>query len=125
VKDTTVLDAAYNDAAGVTAAFNLNMLAHVNRELGSDFDLAAFRHRAFFDRARSRVEMHLESLRDQRVDLGSHSVAFAAGETIHSENSCKYTIGGFRALATRAGFRPQRVWTDDRGWFSVHYLAAR
>ena len=98
----------------------------VNRRLGTDFNPTAFRHRAFFDPARSRVEMHLESLREQRVDLGSAncSIALASGETIHTEISCKYTVEGFQALAARAGFRPRRAWTDPRGWFSVHYLSA-
>jgi dimethylhistidine N-methyltransferase len=123
-KDKAVLDAAYNDAAGVTAAFNLNMLTHINRELDADFDLERFRHLAFFDRERSRVEMHLQSLEDQDVEVAGERFHFAVGETIHSENSCKYSIDGFRALASRAGFVPKQVWTDPRQWFSVHYLAA-
>jgi dimethylhistidine N-methyltransferase len=124
VKDTAVLDAAYNDAAGVTAAFNLNLLRRMNRELGADFDLASFRHRAFFNPAMSRIEMHLESCAAQTVHVCERAFAFAAGETIHTESSYKYTIESFQALATRAGWSPVTVWTDAEGKFSVHALVA-
>ncbi|HET6603184.1 MAG TPA: L-histidine N(alpha)-methyltransferase [Xanthomonadaceae bacterium] len=124
VKDTAVLDAAYNDAAGVTAAFNRNMLTHINRELGSDFQPRRFAHVAFFDPVRSRVEMHLESTVAQRVRICDRGFDFAPGERIHTENSCKYSIEGFQALAAQAGFVPREVWTDPDGLFSVHYLDA-
>jgi len=124
-KDRAVLNAAYNDARGVTAQFNLNVLSHVNRELGADFDPAAFRHRAFYDSARGRIEMHLESLKAQRASVGGRVFEFAPGETIHTENSYKYSIREFQDLARDAGFEPQRCWTDDGVLFSVHYLAVR
>lgn len=123
-KDKAVLDAAYDDAAGVTAAFNLNLLARINRELAGGFDLSAFRHRAFYDPAKGRVEMHLVSTRDQIVPAAGRRFAFQAGESIHTENSCKYAVPGFEALATRAGYRPARVWTDPDALFSVHWLEA-
>jgi dimethylhistidine N-methyltransferase len=125
VKDTAVLDAAYNDAAGVTAAFNLNLLRRINRELGADFDLERFSHRAMFDPVRSRIEMHIESRAAQTVWVAGHAVAFAAGETIHTESSYKYTIASFRELAGRAGWQSVAAWTDAAGYFSVHALAAR
>ncbi|MGH8689489.1 MAG: L-histidine N(alpha)-methyltransferase [Burkholderiales bacterium] len=121
-KDPVVLHAAYNDAAGVTAAFNLNLLARINRELGADFDLRRWRHYAFYNAALGRIEMHLASLSAQRVKLGSHRWHFARGETIHTENSYKYSIGDFRAMAARAGFRSAKVWTDRRGLFAVFGL---
>jgi len=121
-KDKAVLDAAYDDAAGVTAAFNLNLLERMNRELGADFDLGAWRHRAFYNEAAGRIEMHLVSQRAQTVRLAGESFAFAAGETIHTENSYKYGIEEFQALAARAGFAPEAVWTDARGLFAVHLL---
>ena len=123
-KDRAVLDAAYDDAAGVTAAFNLNLLARINRELGADFDLGAWRHRAFYDEARGRVEMHLLSQREQTVHIAGEAFVFAAGETLHTENSYKYGVEEFQGLAARAGFRPEAVWTDARGLFSVHLLRA-
>lgn len=121
-KDRAVLEAAYNDGAGITAAFNLNLLARINRELGADFDLSAWRHRAHYDPSLGRIEMHLVSLRDQQVRVAGHSFAFAAGETIHTENSYKYDSREFQALAVRAGFRPEAAWTDAGGLFSVHLL---
>jgi dimethylhistidine N-methyltransferase len=121
-KDKAVLDAAYDDAAGVTAAFNLNLLERMNRELGADFDLAAWRHSAFYDEAKGRIEMHLVSGRAQTVRVAGEDFAFEAGETIHTENSYKYGIEEFQALAARAGFRPEAVWTDTRGLFAVHLL---
>ena len=124
VKDAVILDAAYDDVAGVTAEFNRNILVRLNRELGADFRPERFGHRAFFDPARSRVEMHLVSRGLQRARLGGRTFAFEDGETIHTENSYKYTVEGFRALAREAGFDPIRTWTDPRHLFSVHYLAA-
>jgi len=123
-KDAAVLDAAYNDAAGITAAFNMNLLARLNRELGADFDLAAFRHRAFYDAALGRIEMHLESLRAQTVTVAGARFAFVAGETIHTEISCKYSLAEFAALGAAAGFAPVRAWTDPAALFSVHCFAA-
>ncbi|MBI4193945.1 MAG: L-histidine N(alpha)-methyltransferase [Betaproteobacteria bacterium] len=122
-KDPGVLHAAYNDAQGVTAAFNLNLLARINRELGSDFDLAAFRHHAFYDAGAGRIEMHLVSLKDQRVMLNGRAFSFRAGETIHTENSCKYSVAEFQALARGAGLAPEYCWIDPRQLFSIHYLA--
>jgi dimethylhistidine N-methyltransferase len=125
IKDVAVLDAAYNDAAGVTAAFNLNLLRRINRELGADFDLNRFRHRAFFNRARNRVEMHLASSLAQDVRLCDRTISFARDETIHTENSYKYSVDSFQALAAEAGWSPVAVWTDPARYFSVHALALR
>jgi L-histidine Nalpha-methyltransferase len=122
IKDEAVLDAAYDDAAGVTAKFNLNVLARMNRELGGDFDLGSFRHRAFYNADNHRIEMHLESLKNQTVHVAGQAFTFAKGETIHTENSYKYTVDGFRALATSAGWRPVTVWTDENAMFSIHAL---
>jgi len=122
IKDRAVLNAAYDDAAGVTAKFNLNILARMNRELGGNFDLAAFRHKAFYNEAAHRIEMHLESLKDQNVTVAGHTFVFARGETIHTENSYKYTVGSFRGLAQSAGWRPLATWTDERDYFAVHAL---
>jgi L-histidine N-alpha-methyltransferase len=122
IKDEAVLNAAYDDAAGVTARFNLNILRRMNRELGGDFDLAAFRHRAFYNAADHRIEMHLESLRAQTVHVAGRNFSFAKGETIHTENSYKYTIESFRALAQAAGWRSVATWTDAHDYFAVHVL---
>ncbi|MDB5592702.1 L-histidine N(alpha)-methyltransferase [Enterovirga sp.] len=124
VKDDAVLNAAYDDAAGVTARFNLNLLARINRELGADFLLERFRHKAFFNRSRSRIEMHLESLSAQTVRIGDHVVQFAPGETIHTENSYKYTPARFEALASEAGWTVRRVLTDDGRRFAMFVLRA-
>ena len=121
-KDLGALIPAYNDAAGVTAAFNKNLLVRANRELGADFDLAGFEHEAIFNAGLSRIEMHLVSQRAQSVSLLGRRFAFRPGETIHTENSHKYTIDDFRALVARAGWTPARVWTDARQLFSVHEL---
>jgi dimethylhistidine N-methyltransferase len=121
-KDPSILHAAYNDARGVTAAFNLNLLARINRELGADFDLRRWRHYAFYNPAEGRIEMHLVALAAQQVRLGRHRWRFAAGETIHTENSYKYSLEDFRALAARAGFRSEKAWTDARGLFALHGL---
>jgi dimethylhistidine N-methyltransferase len=124
IKESGILDAAYDDAAGVTAKFNLNVLARINRELGADFDLGAFRHHAFYNAEHRRIEMHLISRQRQTVKLCGHAIEFRAGESIHTENSYKYTIGSFRALARSAGWLPVAVWTDQKDWFSVHALTA-
>ena len=125
VKDTQVLQKAYCDSQGVTAQFNLNVLARMNRELGAKFNLASFEHHAFFNRERSRIEMHLASLKRQRIKLCGACIDFRAGETIHTENSYKYSIESFGALARGAGFTPLAVWTDPDGYFSVHALSLR
>ena len=122
VKDAAILNAAYNDAAGVTAKFNLNILTRINRELGADFDLTRFCHQAFYNRERSRIEMHLASRVRQRVRVCGRAVEFRAGETIHTENSYKYTIDSFGALARGAGWEPVAAWTDAEGYFSVQAL---
>jgi len=121
-KDPAVLHAAYNDSRGVTAAFNLNLLARINRELGADFDLRRWRHYAFYNPAEGRIEMHLVSMASQRVRLGKHRFRFAAGETIHTENSYKYSLEGFGELAAKVGFRSAKAWTDRRGLFALHGL---
>jgi len=123
-KDANVLHAAYNDSRGVTARFNLNLLARINRELGADFELRRFRHYAFYNAPLGRVEMHLVSLGRQAVRLGRHRFEFERGETIHTENSCKYSVEEFRALAAQAGFRGAKLWLDRRGLFSLHGLQA-
>ncbi len=123
-KDPARLHAAYNDAQGVTAAFNLNLLARINRELDGNFDLAAFEHHAFYDANAGRIEMHLRSLRDQVVRVAGLSFAFRRGETMHTENSCKYSVEEFQQLARDAGFIPAQCWVDDERLFSIHYLTA-
>lgn len=123
-KDKKVLDSAYDDAAGVTAAFNLNLLARINRELEGDFQLQCFRHKAFYDEDRGRIEMHLESLVSQYVHVGGERLHFSQGETIHTEISCKYSIEEFRAVAKRAGFAPEQTWIDAASLFSVHGMRA-
>ena len=124
VKDPALLHAAYNDAQGVTAAFNLNLLARANRELGTDFDPGGFWHSAFYNPREQRIEMHLVSRRAQQVRLDGQAHGFAEGESLHTENSYKFSIEGLRQLAREAGFRPGPVWTDPRGLFSVHWLRA-
>ncbi|HXZ93667.1 MAG TPA: L-histidine N(alpha)-methyltransferase [Burkholderiales bacterium] len=123
-KDANVLHAAYNDSRGVTAAFNLNLLSRINRELNGDFDLRRFRHYAFYNASLGRVEMHLVSLAAQSVHVGRSRFDFEPGETIHTENSCKYSVEEFQALAAEAGFRPARVWCDRRRQFALHGLTA-
>jgi dimethylhistidine N-methyltransferase len=122
VKDTQVLQRAYNDSQGVTAKFNLNLLERINRELGAKFNLASFEHHAFFNRERSRIEMHLASLKRQRVRVCGECVDFRAGETIHTESSYKYSVESFGCLARGAGWSPVAVWTDADNYFSVHAL---
>ena len=123
-KDAGILHAAYNDSRGVTAAFNLNLLARINRELGGDFDLRRFSHYAFYNAPLGRIEMHLVSLRDQTVNVGDHRFAFARGESVHTENSYKYSVAEFRAIAAQADFRGEKVWTDAKGLFALHGLLA-
>lgn len=121
-KDPAVIEAAYNDRAGVTAAFTLNMLARLNREIGSDFDLSAFAHRAHYNPMAGRIETHIVSRRAQQVKVGSASVPFREDEAIQVEYSCKYSLEDFSALAARAGLAVQQVWTDAQQMFSVQYL---
>ncbi len=118
-KDVARLERAYDDLEGVTAAFNLNILARANRELDADFDLAGFRHVALWNAADGRIEMHLESLAAQTVTIRGRAIAFQAGERIHTENSYKYTIDDFQALAAAAGWRSGDVWTDPDRLFAV------
>jgi dimethylhistidine N-methyltransferase len=122
-KDANVLHAAYNDRRGVTAAFNLNLLERINRELGADFHLRRFSHYAFYNAAQGRIEMHLLSLENQVVKIGRHRFRFERGESIHTENSYKYSVESFRALAANAGFRQEKVWTDRGGLFALHGLS--
>lgn len=124
VKDPARLHAAYNDAQGVTAEFNLNLLRRANAELDAGFDLDGFSHAAFYNAPHRRIEMHLVSRRAQSVCLNGQEFAFEEGETIHTEYSHKFTVEGLRALAVRAGFRAGAVWTDPERLFSVHWLAA-
>jgi|SRR5215469_7557167 len=124
-KDRATLERAYNDSAGVTAQFNLNLLARINRELDGDFDLAAFRHRTRFNDAESCIEMHLVSAREQQVQVAGERFRFAAGEYILSERSYKHSPEAFAALAAEAGLRIEQQWTDDRRYFSVAYLVAQ
>lgn len=121
-KAPSVLHAAYNDAAGVTARFNINLLDRMNRELGATFDPRQFEHVAFYDARQGRIEMHLRSLREQTVRVGGIEVSFRRTETIHTENSYKYTRDGFNAMVEEAGFRARDVWTDEGKLFSVWIL---
>ena len=125
IKDTQVLQKAYCDSQGVTAKFNLNLLARINRDLGAKFNLDCFEHHAFFNRERSRIEMHLASLKRQRIKVCGECIEFRAGETIHTENSYKYSLESFGALARGAGWTPTAVWTDPDNYFSVHTLSLR
>ena len=121
-KDPTILHQAYNDTRGVTAAFNLNLLERINRELGADFELDSFEHYAFYNPIKSRVELHLVSLREQEVHIGENSTLFRKGESIWTESSYKFNLDEFERMAAKAGFRVKRVWTDRQNWFSVQYL---
>jgi dimethylhistidine N-methyltransferase len=123
IKPTEILNAAYNDAAGVTEEFNLNLLRRINRELGGNFRLECFEHHAFYNRERNRIEMHLASLRRQRVKVASDTIDFRAGETIHTENSYKYSVDSLRALARGVGWIPDGAWTDSKRYFCVHAFA--
>lgn len=124
VKDEATLHAAYNDAAGVTAAFNLNLLERARRELGAEFPADGFEHLAFYNPAHRRIEMHLRARRPLALQLGGEIYAFHEGETLHTEHSHKYTVEGFQAMAARAGFRPGAVWTDPNHWFALLWLRA-
>lgn len=126
-KDRAILEAAYDDAAGVTAAFNLNLLARINHELGGNFDLGAFRHRAVYDKDLGRIEMYLDSTRAQSVTIGRIGLTarFEAGEAIHTENSYKYTLAEIETVATAAGLQSERYWQDAAGRFQVHLLRTR
>ncbi len=120
-KDPAIIRAAYNDSAGVTARFNINMLRHLNREFGTDFDLDSFAHRATYDADSGRIVMELVSAREQSVQIDGTRIEFAAGEAITTEYSHKYTLAGFAAMAAEAGFTVETVWTDPQQWFAVHY----
>jgi len=122
VKDAHILNAAYDDTAGVTAKFNLNLLTRMNRELGANFDLDAFRHQAFYNAQRKRVEMHLVSRKRQRVRLCGGVIEFGEAETIHTESSYKYTVESLGKLARIAGWTPTTLWTDPQGYFLVQAL---
>uniref|UniRef100_UPI0028AF182F L-histidine N(alpha)-methyltransferase n=1 Tax=Exiguobacterium sp. TaxID=44751 RepID=UPI0028AF182F len=121
-KSTDVLERAYNDAAGVTAAFNLNMLTHLNQMLEGTFDVTRFEHHAFYNEEKGRIEMHLRSQLDQLVQVGDVTVPFKQGETVHTENSYKYSKEEFETLARQSGFHSVNCWIDDDERFSVHYL---
>ena len=121
-KDPATLQHAYNDASGVTAAFNLNLLQRANRELAADFDIDAFQHHALYNGTAGRIEMHLTSTCRQTVNIDGHSFDFRAGDSIHTENSYKYTNDEFRSLAQQAGFAACAVWTDSDSLFSLHFL---
>lgn len=122
IKTIDLLERAYNDRQKVTEAFNKNLLERINRELDADFRLDDFRHLAFYNRDMNRIEMHLMSERDQTVRISNQDFIFHSGETIHTENSHKYSIAGFQRLALSAGFYPIKVWTDPDNFFSIHYL---
>jgi dimethylhistidine N-methyltransferase len=121
-KDPAILNAAYNDRAGLNAAFNLNLLERVNRELGGDIDIDRFEHLAFYNEGQGRMELYLKSLAEQTATIAGRRFRFAEGELIHTENSYKYAIPEFRALALGAGFRAVHTWTDRNQLFSVHYF---
>lgn len=120
-KDPALLHAAYNDSQGITAQFNLNLLRRINRELEGTFALANFRHQAFYDSVRGRVEMHLVSRVAHEVRVGGERIRFRAGESIHTENSYKYSLAEFQEVARKAGYAPRAYWMDPRALFSVHY----
>lgn len=123
IKPVEILNAAYNDKAGVTAKFNRNLLVRMNRELRGNFKLECFEHHAFYNRERSRIEMHLASIKRQKVKVAGETFDFRAGETIHTENSYKYSIESLGALARGAGWRPLAAWTDERNYFSIQAFA--
>lgn len=121
-KDPYTLHCAYNDRNGVTAAFNLNLLERINRELNSDFQLEWFKHYAFYNPDEGRVEMHIVSLREQTVRIDNMTIPFTEGETIWTESSYKFNLNQFEQMANASGFKVERVWTDEKQWFSVQYL---
>lgn len=124
-KSADILVPAYDDAAGVTAAFNLNLLTRINRELAADFDVSAFAHRALWNDTASRIEMHLESKRDQTVTIAQQTFKFAAGETIHTENSRKFSIDSLVPLFEQTGWKLNTQWLDEKRFFAVLLLSAR
>ena len=124
-KNPAILLPAYDDAQGTTAAFNRNLLYRLNREAGADFDPDGFTHQAIWNARESRIEMHLVSQERQLVHVAGHQIRFAAGETIHTENSYKYGVAEFAALAAPCGWTSERVWTDAEQLFSLHLLSAR
>ncbi len=124
IKDPALLHAAYNDARGVTARFNLNLLRHAQRALGLECDADGFDHYAFYDPRRHRIEMHLLPRGEQQLQLQGQRYTLSPGESLHTENSYKYSVESFQALAREAGFRPSAHWTDERRWFSLHWLEA-
>ncbi len=123
VKDTAILEAAYDDKKGITAQFNKNLLDRIDRELNATLSTGSFSHRAVFNQDKSRIEMHLVSDIEQTVCLDGNKVSFKQSETIHTENSYKYTIDSFSLLAKKAGFQLEKVWKDDNDLFSVHYFS--
>ena len=123
-KDKPTLDAAYDDAAGVTAKFNLNLLTRINRELGADFQVPRWGHKAFYDEAQGRIEMHLVSRFAQFTRIAGQRFDFAPGETIHTEISCKYSVDEFAAMAKSSGFSCDHTWSDERGMFAVFGMMA-
>jgi uncharacterized SAM-dependent methyltransferase len=120
-KDPEIIEAAYNDSAGVTAEFNLNMLRHLNREFGSDFDLDSWEHDAHYNETKGRIEIRLINNEEQTVSIGDNTVVVEKGEGILTEYSHKYTLEGFARMASAAGFSVERVWTDPEQLFSVQY----
>lgn len=124
-KPAEILNAAYNDRQGYTQAFNLNLLTRLNRDMGADFDESRFRHKAFYNEELGRVEMHLVSMVEQQVRIGQHIIHFAPGETIHTENSWKYSRAGFTELVESAGFVMRKLFTDEREWFGVFVLSVQ
>lgn len=122
VKPREVLEAAYDDAGDVTAAFNLNLLTRINRELDGDIDVDAFEHRAIWNESKSRIEMHLVAKRDLSFTISGQTFTMKAGESIHTENSHKFTVASFQALARSAGLEPVADWSDDAAYFTLHWL---
>lgn len=123
-KDKQILENAYNDSKGITAAFNKNILRRLNRELGANFTLEAFRHQAIYNENEGRIEMHLVSLESQQVQVGNEVFNFQQGESIHTENSYKYTVGEFQTLVEDR-YKPEQVWKDEDNLFSLHYLSVK
>ena len=121
-KDTAILNAAYNDQNGITKAFNLNVLNRLNQELGADFQVDQFEHFAYYNEAKGRIEMHLESTCEQHVAIGQQVISFQKGEKIHTENSYKYAVSEFQSIIQQCGFTPVKAWTDENEFFSVHYI---
>ena len=124
-KDERILHAAYNDAQGVTAAFNINLLARLNRDLGATFNLNQFQHNAYYNANLGRIEMHLVSLMEQSVTLGPEVILFRKDETIHTENSYKYSQDDFKALSYQAGYKSIKAWTDPDIKFGIFFLQVK